>query len=142
VTRVYHAKRSVVFQNLILINGNMMNPLNLPEIELEILKMVEDRDWDQFHSVKNLAMALTVEASELMEIFQWLTEEQSNQIGLDPKLKTRVSDEMADVFVYLLRMASKTGIDLDTAIREKMEKNKAKYPIELSRGNSKKYTEF
>ena len=75
--------------------------MDLKKINSEIEKFVSDRDWDQFHSVKNLSMALSVESSELLEIFQWLTEEQSNQIKNDPKLMGKVEDEVADVFVYL-----------------------------------------
>lgn len=102
----------------------------------------KERDWDQFHSIKNLSMALSVESSELMEIFQWMTEEESNLVKSNPEKYQKVQEEVADVFVYLLRIASKADIDLEQAVRSKMEKNKAKYPVELSRGNSKKYNEF
>lgn len=102
----------------------------------------KERDWDQFHSIKNLSMALSVESSELMELFQWMTEEESNLVKNNPEKYQKVQEEVADVFVYLLRIASKADIDLEQAVRSKMEKNKAKYPVELSRGNSKKYNEF
>lgn len=116
--------------------------MDLKKITTEIDKFAHDREWDQFHSVKNLSMALNVESSELMEIFQWQTEEQSNQVKNDPKLLGKVEDEVADVFVYLLRIVSKTNINLEQAVLNKLKKNAEKYPIEKSRGNSKKYDEL
>ncbi len=119
-----------------------MQNLNLNQLYQDIEKFINDRDWDQFHSVKNLTMALTVEASELMELFQWMSEEKSNQVKADPILKPKIDDEIADVFIYLLRIAAKTNTDLDTAVRNKMKKNSEKYPVELAKGNSKKYNEY
>lgn len=116
-----------------------MDILGLKEL---VNSFAKERDWDQFHSIKNLSMALSVESSELMELFQWMTEEESNAIKTNPEKYQKVQEEVADVFVYLLRIASKADIDLEQAVRSKMEKNKAKYPVELSRGNSKKYNEF
>ena len=116
--------------------------IDLKKLNDQVEKIVADRDWDQFHSVKNLAMALTVEASELQEIFQWMSEAESNQIQNDPKKLGRLEDEVADVFVYLLRILSKTNIDLEQAVLRKLEKNIAKYPVDAARGNSKKYDEF
>lgn len=119
-----------------------MKNIDLKKLNQDIEQFVKDRDWDQFHSVKNLSMALNVESAELMEIFQWLTEEKSNQIKNDPKLLSKVEDEVADVFIYLMRILSKTEIDLEKAVRNKMQKNADKYPVELSKGNSKKYDEL
>ena len=116
--------------------------MDLKKLNIEIEKLVHDRDWDQFHSVKNLSMALSVESSELMEIFQWLTEDESNKIASDPKLMSKLEDEVADVFVYLMRIVSKTNIDLEQAVLNKLKKNAEKYPIEKSKGNSKKYNEL
>jgi len=98
------------------------------------------RDWDQFHSPKNLAMALSVEAAELVEIFQWLTEAQSRE--LDAGTQAAASDEIADVLLYLIRLADKLGIDPVAAARRKIVANAQKYPAEKSRGNNKKYTEL
>ncbi len=98
------------------------------------------REWDQFHSPKNLAMALSVEAAELVEEFQWLTEEQSR--NLDPERRERVRLEAADVFIYLLRISDKLGIDLVAAAADKMVLNERKYPAERVRGDSRKYTEY
>lgn len=112
------------------------------KLNQDIEQFVKERDWDQFHSVKNLTMALNVESAELMEIFQWLSEEKSNNVKTDAKIISKVEDEVADVFVYLMRILSKTDIDLEKAVRNKMKKNADKYPVELSKGNSKKYDEL
>lgn len=98
------------------------------------------RDWDQFHSPKNLAMALSVEAAELLQQFQWLTEEQS--ATLSPDKLAAVAQEVADVQIFLLRLADKLDIDLDEAVAAKMALNEQKYPVDKARGNALKYTEF
>jgi NTP pyrophosphatase (non-canonical NTP hydrolase) len=100
-----------------------------------------ERDWDQFHSIKNLTMALSVESSELVEIYQWLSEEESNDPTNEVVL-TRAKEELADIFIYLLRISSKLNIDLEKAVLSKMEKNEEKYPIEKSKGKSTKYTDL
>lgn len=119
-----------------------MKSLNLEKLNSEIETIVNERDWDQFHSVKNLSMALSVESSELLEIFQWMSEADSNQIKNNPKILGQVEDEVADIFVYLMRIISKADIDLEKAVLNKLKKNAEKYPVESSKGNSKKYTEF
>lgn len=98
------------------------------------------RDWDQFHSPKNLAMALSVEAAELLENFQWLTEDQSRR--LDPQAQAAVRAEIADVLLYLIRLGDQLGIDPVAAAQGKLVENAQKYPVEKSRGNRKKYTEL
>ena len=98
------------------------------------------RDWDQFHSPKNLAMALSVEAGELLETFQWLTEEQSRVLA--PESLAAASDEIADVLLYLIRLSDKLGIDPIAAVNRKLLANAKKYPADKARGNSKKYTEL
>jgi NTP pyrophosphatase (non-canonical NTP hydrolase) len=99
-----------------------------------------ERSWEQFHSPRNLATALSVEAAELLEPFQWLTEEQ----GRDPPLETRaaVEQEMADVLLYLVRLADKLDVDLERAAFAKIVRNGEKYPVEKSRGSSRKYDEL
>lgn len=119
-----------------------MKTLDLEKLNQIITKFSEDRDWDQFHSVKNLSMALSVEASELAEIFQWMTEDQSNKIKNNPEVMIKIEDEVADIFIYLMRVMKKTNIDLESAVINKMKKNEAKYPVELSKGLSKKYNEL
>jgi len=109
-------------------------------LRLAIRKFAEDRDWDQFHSPKNVASALTVEAAELLEQFQWLTEEQSR--NLSPEQVFKVKDEIADVLIYLVRLADKLDVDLIATAKEKIARNAEKYPIEKARGSSKKYTDL
>ena len=99
-----------------------------------------ERDWDQFHSPKNLAMALAVEAAELLERFQWVTEEDSKR--LPPADLARVREEMADVLNYLVRLADKLDVDLLAAARDKVALNAQKYPVDKARGNAKKYSEL
>ena len=98
------------------------------------------RDWDQFHSPKNLAMALSVEAGELLETFQWLSEDQSRR--LPAEVLASASDEVADVLLYLIRLCDQLGIDPIAAANRKLVANAAKYPVDKARGNSKKYTEL
>ncbi len=112
----------------------------IEDLMSRINEFAEERDWDQFHSPKNLAMALAVETGELLEEFQWLTEEQSKK--LDDLKHQRVQDEIGDVFVYLLRLSNKLGINPVTAAKEKMIKNAIKYPVEKARGNAKKYRDL
>lgn len=99
-----------------------------------------ERDWDQFHSPKNLAMALAVEAGELLETFQWLTEAQSRE--LPPETLAAAGEEIADVLLYLVRLADRLDLDPVECARRKMVANAAKYPVEKSRGSSKKYDEL
>jgi len=98
------------------------------------------RDWERFHSPKNLAMALAAEAGELLEHFQWLTEAQSRE--LDPSQRELVAAELADVLLYLLRLADRLGIDLKTAAERKIAVNEKRYPVDRVRGSAKKYTEY
>ena len=114
--------------------------MDMERIKDLISTFSKQRDWDKFHNPKNLAMALSVETSELVEIFQWLTEEQSNNLPND-KLK-EVEEEIADVFIYLLRLSDKLGIDILDAANNKIKQNAIKYPANQVRGSSKKYTEY
>ena len=103
-------------------------------------RFAAERDWDQFHSPKNLAVALSVEAAELLEHFQWLTDEQS--AALSPETRTRVSEEIADVLLYLIRLADHLDLDVIACATEKLRRNAEKYPVEKARGNAKKYTDL
>jgi len=114
--------------------------------DIELLKLRDrirtfalDRDWDQFHTPKNLAMALVAEAGELIEPFQWLTAEQSK--CLDSDQLSHVRDEVADVFIYLIRLADKLDIDLIESANKKIDANHKKYPVSESFGSAKKYTQ-
>ena len=111
--------------------------MDLEKIKKIIREFASERNWDKYHTPKNLSMALSVEASELVEIFQWLTQEESKNI--DPKDIQSVKDEVADILIYLIRIADKLDIDLEEAILEKIKKNSEKYPVELSKDNAVKY---
>ena len=106
----------------------------------KLREFAAQRDWDQFHTPKNLATALSVEAAELLEHFQWLTAEQSTR--LPPEQKEKVRDEMADVLVYLVRLADKLDVNLLEAAAQKIEKNALKYPAAKVRGSMKKYSDY
>src|SRR5687768_13181677 len=113
---------------------------SITELTDQLAKFAADRDWQQFHSPKNLASALIVEAGELLEHFQWLTEEQSRT--LSPEKAKAVGAELADVLLYLVQLSSALGIDPIEAAQAKLKLNESKYPIDRSRGNSKKYDEL
>lgn len=113
--------------------------MNLPDIQQKLRKFAEDRNWDQFHSPKNLTMALAAEAAELLEIFQWLTEEQSKDIVKSKKEIAQVKEEIADVFIYLVRLSDKLNIDIEKEVLAKIALNEKKYPIDLSKNNAVKY---
>src|SRR5689334_15905905 len=117
-----------------------MSSTSLTAIAARLREFAAERDWDQFHSPKNLAMALVGEAGELAAEFQWLTEAQSQ--APDPAQLARIRAECADVLNYLVRLADKLGIDLIAAADEKIDDNARRYPADKVRGNSKKYTEY
>jgi NTP pyrophosphatase (non-canonical NTP hydrolase) len=110
------------------------------QIREKIRKFRDERDWMKFHNPKNLACSISIEANELLEIFQWSTPQQS--LALARKKKAEISHEIADVAVYLIELADNLDIDLKEAIYEKMAHNEAKYPAHEVRGSSKKYTEY
>ena len=117
-----------------------MNDSDLENIKERLRLFAKDRDWDQFHSPKNLSMALIVEAAELVEHFQWLTEDQS--ASLPPDKLSEVRDELADIQIYLVRLADKLSIDLLDAVNDKIKVNERKYPAKVVYGSSKKYTDY
>jgi dCTP diphosphatase len=113
--------------------------MDIRQLQERLQKFAVARDWEQFHTPKNLVMALTGEAGELTELFQWLTEAESQQIMQDAEMAARVRDEMADVFLYLLRLATVLQVDLGEAAQAKIERNEIRYPVETSRGSATKY---
>lgn len=117
-----------------------MSQDSLQDLQNRVRAFVNERDWEQFHSPKNLAMAMIVEAAELVEIFQWETTEQSYL--MDEKKRTQVSHELADTFVYLLRLADILGVDLIQAANQKIDLNALKYPVDKARGSNAKYTDY
>lgn len=112
------------------------------ELKSRVLAFVREREWEQFHSPKNLSMALAAETGELMEHFLWATAEQSRAIAADAAKRGKIADELADVVIYALEFANITGLDVAAAIEAKMAANAQKYPVEKSRGRSEKYTEL
>ncbi|WP_205665062.1 nucleotide pyrophosphohydrolase [Caldimonas tepidiphila] len=102
--------------------------IDVSALESALQRFADDRDWNQYHSPKNLAMALTGEVGELVEVFQWLTEEQSKTVGSDPKTAQAVREELADVLLYLVRLSSVLGVDLNEAVTAKLALNAQKYP--------------
>ena len=117
-----------------------MSGATLEELQARVRRFAAERDWEQFHSPKNLAMALSVEVAELVEHFQWLTEEQSRT--LDTRRLEQVRLELADVFIYLLRISDRLGVDLLRAAADKIVLNEQKYPADRVRGSSRKYDEY
>jgi NTP pyrophosphatase (non-canonical NTP hydrolase) len=112
----------------------------LTELRDALRRFAAERDWEQFHSPKNLAIALSVEAAELLERFQWLGEQDSR--SLSPEQLAGVRDELADVLLYLVRLADKLDVDLLEAAKRKIDANAKKYPVEKARGSSRKYTDL
>ena len=106
--------------------------VTIENLKAEMLQFVAERDWQQFHSPKNLSMSIAIEAAELMEHFQWLDQDQSRQ--LDKSSTQHVGEELADVLCYALAMANELGLDIATTVRAKMEKNRSKYPADTFRG--------
>jgi len=113
---------------------------DLEGLRTQLRAFAAARDWDPFHSPKNLAMALSAEAGELAEVFQWLTEEQSRR--LDAQARRAAADEVADVLLYLVRIADKLDLDLLAEAERKLADNERRYPVEKARGSAKKYTEL
>jgi len=115
---------------------------SVAELKARVLAFVRERDWEQFHSPKNLSMALAAEAAELMEHFLWATPEQSKAIANDPAKRAKIAEELADVVIYALEFANATGLDLASTIEAKMAANGKKYPVEKAKGRAEKYTEL
>lgn len=114
--------------------------MDIEHIAKRLADFARERDWEQFHSPKNIASALSVEASELLEIFQWLTEDQSKKPSREAM--ERVKEEVADVQLYLIRLCDLLKIDLAASVDARMAANARKYPAHKARGNSKKYSEL
>ena len=116
--------------------------VNLEEIKSRVWKFAEERDWPQFHSPKNLSMALAAESGELMEHFLWCSPEESRTAFADPARARKIREELADIVIYAIQFANVTQTDLAAAIADKMARNAAKYPVEKAKGSSRKYDEL
>ena len=115
---------------------------NLQEIKDKVLAFAIERDWEQFHSPKNLSMAVSAEAAELMEHFLWQTADQSRLDVQQDAIRDKVAEELADILIFSIQFANVTGLSLSTIIDDKMQQNAKKYPIEKARGRSDKYTDL
>lgn len=116
--------------------------MDVEKVQQQLRDFARERDWEQFHTSKNLASALAVEAAELLENFQWLTDEQARLVSNDAERMRRIEEEIADVTLYLLRLADVLSLDLQNAIDRKLRINADKYPADKARGNAKKYNEL
>lgn len=116
--------------------------MDLHDVQQRLRAFTEERDWAQFHSPRNLALALVGEVGELAELLQWRTDAEVHALVQEAAGREAMADELADVFTYVLELADVLGIDLDEAVHAKITKNAAKYPVELAHGSNKKYTEL
>jgi NTP pyrophosphatase (non-canonical NTP hydrolase) len=116
--------------------------MTIASLQEQLRDFAAERDWEQFHTPKNLVMALAAEVGELTDLFQWLTPAESADVMSEPTQASRVREELADVFAYLLRITDVLGVDLEAALTEKMVHNAKKYPVEDSRGTAAKYTDL
>lgn len=114
--------------------------MDIKAVQAALRQFSAERDWDVYHTPKNLAMALSVEASELVEIFQWLTDAEASSLLQSQTERVAVEDEVADILLYLLRFADIAAIDVGAAVARKMQKNAQKYPIALAKGNARKHS--
>lgn len=116
--------------------------MNVQSLTQDLLKFRDERNWSQFHTLRNLIISLNLEAAELLELTQWKSDDEVSRLTEDPTSDEALRDECADVLLYLLLIADKAGFDLTDAAQKKIAKNAAKYPISKSYGSSRKYTEL
>lgn len=120
-------------------NSSSAPLVDVVKLAVSLQRFADDRDWHQFHSPKNLILALTGEVGELCEIFQWMSDADSLSAAKSPEMGQAVKDELADVLMYLVRLSSVLGVDLNEAVTRKLASNGQKYPVDKARSNSKKY---
>lgn len=142
-----HSNRPLAPVQVLRHRRGMMKPMRddqttVAEMRERVMAFARERDWVQFHSPKNLSMALAAEAGELMEHFLWSDSAASQAVVADPEKRRKIADELADVVIYALEFANVSGLDLAAAIEAKMAQNAAKYPVEKARGRAAKYTEL
>jgi dCTP diphosphatase len=134
-----HVVKKVIPQST---DGTKPRLIEVQALAQALSTFARERDWEQFHSPKNLVMALTGEVGELAEVFQWMTDHESKGAASNPKTAQAVQDELADVLLYLVRLADVLGVDLNAAVQAKIRTNAIKYPADKARGSSAKYTEI
>ncbi len=120
----------------------MDDKTNVAQLKEMVKAFCEERDWDQYHNAKDLAIGIITEASELLEHFRFKSETEVDDLFKEKQKKAEISEELADVFFFVLRLAEKYHIDLSDELQKKLEKNMVKYPIEKAKGSNKKYTEY
>lgn len=130
-----------VFFRITTLSGTVSRP-SIEQLTSRLIKFRDVRDWRQFHSLKDLILSLNLEASELLELTQWKSEEAFETEACDAPVREALAEECADILLYLLLITERTGIDLLTAASEKIDKNELKYPVEKARGNARKYTKL
>lgn len=118
------------------------NDSSILDVREKVANFVEERDWEKFHTPKNLSMSIAIEAAELMEIFQWMKDDEANDILANPSTLQRIREELADILIYSISLSNTLKLDISEAISEKLGKNSQKYPIQKAKGLSKKYTEL
>ena len=123
------------------VSSRKIGNMDLNQIQDDLAKFAQDRDWGQFHSVRNLSLALMGEVGELAELLQWVDDNNISEF-LAAGGRDRLGEELADVLFYLVRVADVAGVDLSSAVRAKLKENSLKYPVEKSKGNAKKYNEL
>ena len=120
----------------------MPKKITLQEIKIKIRKFIRERDWEQFHSPKNISMSIAIEAGELMEHFQWLTTGESRKLLKDKRKRGEIEDELADIAIYILDFCNLFGLDIEKIIANKLEKTAKKYPAHIVKGKAHKYTHY
>ncbi len=120
----------------------MDSKTNINELKEKVKKFCEDRDWDQYHNAKELAIGIALEASELLEHFRFKSENEVDEMFKDSIKKEKIEEEIVDTFYFILRLAQRYDIDLTTSLNKKMDKNEKKYPIEKAKGSNKKYKDL
>jgi NTP pyrophosphatase (non-canonical NTP hydrolase) len=120
----------------------MDDKTNVAQLKEMVKAFCEERDWNQYHNAKDLAIGIITESSELLEHFRFKSETEVDDLFKEKQKKAEISEELADVFFFVLRLAEKYHIDLSEELQKKLEKNMLKYPIEKAKGSNKKYTEY
>jgi dCTP diphosphatase len=115
--------------------------VDLEQLRCRVAEFAQDRDWDQFHSIRNLILAMVGEVGEVAEVVQWVSDDKIDEL-LKSGGRERLAQELADVLIYLVRVADRSGVDLAKAVSDKLNENDAKYPKDKARGNARKYTEL
>ena len=123
-------------------NSKSDRVVTISDLKQQVYQFVDERDWNKYHNLKNLSMSVAIEAAELMEIFQWTNEDESERALKDVAFLQRIEQEVADIIIYCLSLANVTNIDISQAVLGKIDQNKAKYPEERVKGNYRKYTEL